>query len=46
MLHFPAQHPYCLLLMGNLSNDILFTAGKKLNHVVPHPDYDHEMSLL
>lgn len=38
--------PFCLLSMGNSSNDISFTVERKLNHVVPDPNYDHEMSLL
>lgn len=43
-----SQHsiPYCLLLMGNLSNDISFTVERKLNHVVSDCDYDYETSLL
>lgn len=32
--------------MGNVSNGNSFTVERKLNHVVPDPDYDHEMSLL
>lgn len=45
--HRVSQHsmPYCVILMGDLSNDISFAAERKLNHAVSGPDYDFEMYL-